>query len=142
MTTKKYLSQISRLNRMINNKLSEIAELRSLSMSISAIQTGERVQTSPEPDRIGSNLAKIDELERKTDELIDDYVNKRDLIISQIDGIDNELFYDILFSRYIEKKPIEEIAVKISYSYRNTKRLHNRALKEFEQKYGNTYLEK
>ena len=42
MTTKDYLNQISRLNRMINNKLTEIAQLKELSCSISAIGNEEK----------------------------------------------------------------------------------------------------
>ena len=64
MTTKEYLGQISRLNRMINNKLVEIAQLKELACSVSAIQTGERVQTTPNYDKIGTAYAKIDEMER------------------------------------------------------------------------------
>jgi hypothetical protein len=64
MTTKDYLNQISRLNRMINNKLTEIAQLRELSCSISAVKNEERVLSSSDPDKIGTTYAKIDEMER------------------------------------------------------------------------------
>ena len=64
MTTKEYLNQISRLNRMINNKLAEISQLRELSCSISAVSTEERVRSTPNVDRIGSTYAKIDEMEK------------------------------------------------------------------------------
>ena len=63
MKTKDYLSQVSRLNKMINNKLSEISQLRELSISISAIGNDEKVQTSPNFDKIGTTVAKIDEME-------------------------------------------------------------------------------
>ena len=41
MDTKQYLQQISRLDRMINNKLSEISQLRELAMSVSAVKNEE-----------------------------------------------------------------------------------------------------
>lgn len=107
MTTKDYLNQISRLNRMINNKLSEISQLRELSRSISAVKNEERVMSSSDPDKIGSTYAKIDEMEHNLDNMIDEYIEKKDLIIGQIDGIENEDCYNILFSRYIEKKTFE-----------------------------------
>lgn len=59
MTTKEYLGQISRLNRMINNKLTEIAQLKDMAVSISATQSGERVQTTPNFDKIGTKYAKL-----------------------------------------------------------------------------------
>lgn len=140
MTTKDYLNQISRLNRMINNKLTEITQLRELSCSISAIRNEEKVKSSSDPDKIGSTYAKIDEMERNLDKTIDEYTDKKNLIIGQIDSIEDEDYYNILFSRYIEKKTFEVIATEMNFSYRNVTRLHGRALKAFEDKYGETYL--
>lgn len=140
MTTKDYLNQISRLNRMINNKLTEIAQLRELSCSISAVKNEERVISSSDPDKIGATYAKIDEMERNLDRMIDEYIDKKNTIIGQIDSIENEDYYNVLFSRYIEKKTFEVIATEMNFSYRNVTRLHGRALKVFEEKYGNSYL--
>lgn len=142
MTTKDYLNQVSRLNRMINNKLIEIAQLKELACSISAIQTGERVQTTPNYDKIGTAYAKIDEMERKLDKLIDTYVDKKNHIIGQIDGIEDEMLYNILFARYIERKTFEKIATELEYSWRQIIRLHGKALKQFENQYGREYLER
>ena len=139
MDTKQYLQQISRLDRMINNKLSEISQLRELAMSVSAVKNEERVQTTPNFDKIGAAYCKIEEMEEKLDKLIDEFVDKKNLIISQIDKIDNEAYYEILFARYIEKKTFEKIADEMTYSWRQVIRLHGRALQEFEKKYGNTY---
>ena len=139
MDTKQYLQQISRLDRMINNKLAEISQLRELAMSVSAVKNEERVQTTPNFDKIGTAYCKIEEMEEKLDKLIDEFVDKRNLIISQIDKIENETYYEILFARYIEKKTFEKIADEMNYSWRQVIRLHGRALQEFEKKYGNTY---
>lgn len=140
MTTKDYLNQISRLNRMINNKLVELAQLKELACSISSITNEERVMTTQNFDRIGTKQAKIDEMERKIDTLVDDYIIKRDQIVSQIDSMEDENVYNVLFSKYIEKKTFEVIATEMNYSWRQTIRLHGIALKKFEQKYGETYL--
>lgn len=139
MTTKDYLNQIGRLNRMINNKLSELAQLKNLSCSISAVQAGDRVQSTPNFDKIGTNYAKIDEMERKIDSLIDEYVNKRNTIIGQIDSMEDTNTYNILFARYIEQKTFEVIATEMTYSWRQIIRLHGKALQQFEEKYGYIY---
>lgn len=140
MKTKDYLSQVSRLNKMINNKLSEISQLRELSISISAIGNDEKVQTSPNFDKIGTAIAKIDELENNLDKMIDEYLVKRERIIAQIDTMEEESVYQILFSRYIEKKTFEKIATEMKYSWRQIVRLHGKALQQFEKKYGEEYL--
>lgn len=140
MTTKEYLGQISRLNRMINNKLTEIAQLKDMAVSISAPQSGERVQTTPNFDKIGTKYAKIDEMERKIDGMVDELVDKKEKIIQQIDSMEDENTYNILFARYIEKKTFEVIATEMKYSWRQVIRLHGTALKQFEKKYGEGYL--
>ena len=142
MDTKQYLSQVSRYDRMIKNKFHEIAQFRELAKSISAVKCEEKVQSSPSFDKIGESIAKIDYLEKKLDELIDEYINKKELIIFQIDSMTNEEYYSVLFARYIEKKTFEKIADEMNYSFRHITRLHGRALIEFEKKYGNLYLEK
>ena len=140
MTTKEYLGQISRLNRMINNKLTEIAQLKDMAVSISATQSGERVQTTPNFDKIGTKYAKIDEMERKIDGMVDELVDKKEKTIQQIDSMEDENTYNILFARYIEKKTFEVIATEMKYSWRQVVRLHGTALKQFEKKYGEGYL--
>ena len=90
MTTKDYLNQISRLNRMINNKLSEISQLRELACSVSAIRNEEKVQTSPKADSIGTAISKIDEMEREVTRLIDKYADKKKYIRKQIDNVQDE----------------------------------------------------
>ena len=140
MDTKTYLQQISRLDRMIKNKLLEISQLKELSTSISSGKEEERVKSTKYFDKIGNSYCKIAEMEEKLDKLIDCYVDKKNLIISQIDSMENEMHYQILFARYIEKKTFEKISDEIGYSFRNTTRLHGKALNEFEKKYGNEYL--
>ena len=139
MDTKQYLSQISRLDRMIKNKMTELAQYKDLAYGLSAITNEERVNSSPDFDKMSGKVAKIIEMEQKIDSLIDEYVDKKNLIVSQIDSMENETYYEILFARYIEKKTFERIADEIGYSFRNTTRLHGKALVEFEKKYGKSY---
>lgn len=139
MDTKQYLGQISRLDKMIKNKMTELAEFKELAYGLSAINNEERVQSTPDFDKMTGKIAKILEMESKIDSLIDEYVDKKNLIVSQIDSIENETYYEILFSRYIAKKTFEKIADEMSYSWRQIIRLHGRALQEFEKIYGETY---
>ena len=146
MQTREYLNQISRLNRMINNKLVEIQQLREMACNVTAIQNDERVKTSPDPDRMGVTFSKIDEMEKELDRMIDGYVEKKNVIYitmmqnMKMDSMDDENVYNILFARYIEKKTFEVIATEMNYSFRNITRLHGMALKEFEKKYGEQYI--
>ncbi len=141
MTTQEYLSQISRLDRMIKNKLTELAQLKELAYGLSAMPKGERVQTTPNYDKIGTAFCKIESMEESINKLVDEYADKKSKIIAQIDSMEDETHYDVLFLRYIEKKTFEKIAADMDYSFRNITRLHARALQEFEKRYGKFYLD-
>ena len=140
MTTKTYLSQIERLDRMIQNKLSEIYQLKTMAGSVTVSNEGERVQTSGDKDRMGSTVAKIVDLERETDELVNSFVKKRKRIIEQIYSIEDLDFYHVLSMRYVARDTFETIAVKTNWSIRKIFSLHGKALLEFEKMYGSEYL--
>nr|DAE54787.1 MAG TPA: Protein of unknown function (DUF1492) [Bacteriophage sp.] len=139
MSTIEYLMQISKINCIINNKLSEIAEMRQMSQSITGSSGGERVQTSPEPDRIGAICAKIDEMERKVDALIDEYYDKKQYILRQLESL-TLMHYKILYMAFVKDKTLLEIADEIGYTERHTTRIYSEALREFEERYGNDYM--
>ena len=140
MTTKSYLGQIERLDRMIQIKLSEIYQLKTMACSVTVSNDGERIQNSGDKDRMGSAVAKIVDLERETDELVDSFVRKRNRIIEQIDSIENLDFYHVLSMRYVARDTFETISVKTNWSIRKIFSLHGKALLEFEKMYGSEYL--
>lgn len=140
MTTKQYLNQIARINRMINNKLAEIYQLKTMVCSISVSANEDKVQSSSDKDKLGSSVAKIVDLENEINKAIDVYVDKKERIVSQIDSIKDIMEYQVLFSRYIEYKTFEQIAEDNDYSVRQILRIHGNALVEFEKKFGQEYL--
>lgn len=140
MTTKQYLNQIDRINRMINNKLAEIYQLKTMVCSISVSANEDKVQSSSDKDKLGSAVAKIVDLENEINKAIDVYVDKKERIVSQIDSIKDIMEYQVLFSRYIEHKTFEQIAEDNDYSVRQILRIHGNALVEFEKKFGQEYL--
>ena len=142
MTTKEYLNQIERLDKMITNKLSEIYQLKIMACSITVSGDSERVQTSGNQDKLGSTIAKIVDLERETDELVDSLVDKRKEILKQIDSMANIDHYDVLHKHYVERRTFQDIADSENWSIRQVFNIHGRALQEFEKIYGNTYLHK
>ena len=141
MDTKQYLSQIEKLDKMIQNKLSEIYQLKTMACSVTVSNEKERVQTSSDNDRLGSTVAKIVDLEKETDMLVDRFIDKRSHIISQIDGLDNIDYYHVLSMRYVARNTFEEIAKKTNWSIRKVFSIHGDALKEFERLYGREYIE-
>ena len=140
MDTKTYLQQIERLDRKIQNKFSEIAQLKSMATSITVAQKDVNVQTSSDKDRMGSAVSKIVDLESEANEIICEFLEKRSIIIHQIDGISDTNMYHILFNRYVMMKDLGTISVEMGYSFKQVCRIHGNALKEFEHLYGARYL--
>ena len=139
METKEYLQQIGRYDRLINNKLVELAQYIYMDCSVSAVKNDERVQSSPSYDTMDKIVSKIEQMENEIDMLVDRYIDNKRIIISQIDSMSDEMTYQILFSRYVEQKTFEKMAIEMNYCYKQIIRRHGKALQEFEQKWGNTY---
>lgn len=133
------MQQIGRYDRLINNKLVELAQYRSMACSVSAVKNDERVQSSPSYDTMDKIVSKIEQMENEIDMLVDRYIDNKRIIISQIDSMPDEMTYQILFSRYVEQKTFEKMAIEMNYCYKQIIRRHGKALQEFEQKWGNTY---
>lgn len=140
MTTKSYLGQVDRLEKMIQNKLSEIYQLKLIACSISVSNDSDKVQKSSDKDKLGATVSKIVDLEDETNRLVEDFSKKRKYIIEQIDSIEDTDNYHVLSMRYISKNTFEEIAEKTNWSLRKVFLIHGKALQEFENKFGEEYL--
>lgn len=140
MNTVTYLKQIDRLNRMIQNKLSEIDQLQQMAISITIAPKEVNVKASSDKDKMGNAVAKIVDLESEVNSLVNEYIAKRKQIIQQIDSIKDVNMYHVLAERYIVGKSLNVISVEMNYSYKQIKRIYNSALLEFEKLYGSEYL--
>ena len=133
MDTKQYLQQIERLDKMIQNKLSEIYQLKTMACNVTVSNDSERVQTSSDKDRLGSTVAKIIDLEKETDRLVDSFIDLKKETMLIIRMIKSERHREILFKKYLEQKSLYEIAEELGMTDRGCKKAHKRALEEFEK---------
>lgn len=131
METKQYLGQIKRLDVKIENKLAEIHQLRTMAESITAPIDKERVSSSGDKDKIGCIMARVYDMECQIDEMVD----KRFEIVTQIESMEDVSMYDILAKIYILGGDLKVIAIEKGVTYRHIFRLHDKAVKEFEKKY-------
>lgn len=129
---KEYLRQIRLFDICIRQKEAELAAMRSEIESMSAAVTGERVQTSVN-DKMSEKVSHIVDLEAQIIRDKESFLRMKDRIINEIQGLDNSVYVDILYKRYVEYKQLEEIAVEMNYSYRQVLRLHGFALQEFKR---------
>lgn len=111
-----------------------------MACSVSVSNEKEKVQTSADKDRLGSTVAKIIDLERETNALVDNFIDKRNHIIEQIDSMEDSNMYHVLSARYVSNKNFDDIAKEMFYSRMQVNRIHGKALLEFEKAYGKEYL--
>ena len=130
MTTKEYLNQIRSLDGMIQSKLSEICRLKNAATSTTAAIKEVNVQTSPDHDRMGSAIAKIADLERETDFLVDAFVDLKKEAYQKISLLKNPKHKYILIQKYIKYKSIYAIAEELGMSDRGCKKAHKKAIEE------------
>lgn len=127
--TKKYLSQIHLLDIQIRQKESELKEIRDYLENTAPLVSGDRVQTSPK-DKIPAEVALIVDLEEQVRRKKSILLQTKAKIINEIQSLDNPLYIDILYKRYVEYKSLWEIAEEMGYSYYRIRHLHGIALQE------------
>ena len=138
MKTQDYLKRIERLDRMIQNKLSEINQLKHIATSITIAPKEVNVQASSDKDRMGSAVAKIIDLERETDFLVDRFVDLKKEVYQKISMLKSSKHKYILIQKYIKYKSIYSIAEELEMTDRGCKKAHKRALEELEKINKNT----
>lgn len=127
---KTYLRKARELDTLVHTKLSEIDRLREFAECLSSPKLGERV-TSSNGNTSMQTVDKIVDLQAEVNKEIAVLVDLIAEIHTKIEQLENPTERAVLTERYINVKSWEEIAEIISYSERNTKYIHGRALKNF-----------
>lgn len=135
MTTKEYLKQTFKLDK-------EIESLRQAVETLEAQAT--KTTTALDPNKVGSggslNLDGREQAMVKAVDYKNTIINKtielielKQQIIDSIYLVDNQDHRTLLILRYINLQTFEQIAVSMSYSYRNILYMHGAALQSFEK---------
>jgi len=137
MNAKEYLQNLKKLDTVIDQKIKELDNLKTMSTSIGSFDySKDRVQTSPDGDApFVKTIEKICELQDEINREIDQFVDKKHRIINQIQGLSKSKYIEVLFRRYVEYKSFETIAVEMMLSYQYVIEIHGYALQEFKITY-------
>lgn len=138
VTPKEYLRQLRVFSIKIQQKKDELESLKAAAENVTASIDNERVQTSPK-DRMPEDISRIVDLESEIYKDIQELLILKNKIINEIQELSNPVYIEILYKRYVEYKSLEEIAVRMSYSYRQIKRLHGYALQAFRKQFQNYF---
>ena len=133
MTAREYLSEVQRLQTVIEQKQERIKEIRESVSTVRAVRFDlEKVQGGGHTDKIGEAVVKIVDLEKEVENDIVNLVYRQHHITNQIHKVDNLNYMKILYKRYIEGKDFQTIANEIPLTYEYALNLHGKALKAFE----------
>ena len=129
---KEYLMQIKRMDVRIGQRITELNQMRERLSLIAGIDYAkDRVQTSPASGN--KQVEDIVDYERDIINMINRETELKHKIIGEIQTLDNPIYVDILFRRYVECNSFEKIAYDMGYAYNYVCTLHGNALKEFEE---------
>ncbi len=131
-TAKEYLKQIEKLDLMIDNKIAEIAQWKSVALKVTAFSEGERVQSSGSKQKMADAINRCIDIEEEVNQLIDNlYEVKRD-IISTIEQL-NATEYNILHKVYVQHESLQDVADDYGKAYTWITTVHGRALKNVQE---------
>lgn len=143
MIARGYLEEIQHLDGVIQGKLVEVYQLRCLAVSCTAPTDKEPGSASGVTDRVGNIVSKIIDLQNETNDILDEFIDKRQERIKVIEGIKKPLYYRILHKHYIGVKydddaptwymSLQDIAEDEGYSYSHVCDCHRRALAEVQR---------
>lgn len=131
LSPKEYLSQIKLMDIKISQR---IQELNSIKKSYLPPMQKEKVQYSTLTDVIGRKMVKIEDIEFEINKNINELLETKHRIIGEIHSLNNSLYIEILFKRYVEFKSLRQIASEMNYSFIHIRRSHGYALLEFKMK--------
>ena len=129
MTAKEYLSRYRWQNDRINAKLEQVAELRRKAQTVASHGSGDSASGGTALyDRVGEITARIVDMEHEIDDDIDRCIDIQREVLSAISSVPDERLRHLLELKYINCATLEEIAVRMDYSYKQICRLHGQAL--------------
>jgi len=130
MTTKDYLSQTWRVNRVIDAKLEQVRELRALAEKASSVLSHSPPSGTRNVHRMEDVITKLVDLEEELKGDISELVDLKREISSTINSVKSPDHRILLELRYLAFKTWEEIMADMRYGRTHTFRLHEQALKE------------
>lgn len=128
MNAKEFLRKVKKLDKLIANKLIEIQQWKDMAENTTVEMTGERVQSSHNPQKIADAIGRYIDLEAELKADIDALVAaKKDVlaVIEQLEATE----YDILHKIYVQHLTLWDVAEAYNRTYSWVTTVHGQAVK-------------
>lgn len=132
MRAKDYLNQISKIDRLIENKFAEMEHWKAIATGTTAYSEGDRVQSTGSKEKMADAVARYLDMEGEINADIDRLIDKKQEVISTIEQL-NVDEYDILHKIYVQFKTFQEVAAEKGKSYSWVTSKHGRGLANLQR---------
>lgn len=145
MDVKQYLESLRLLDARIDQRvrqLDDIGRRRSYIMAAGLLGADRRNAEGSESSEKGVDDVyergrdMLSDMRAEISEMILRLEQQRNFIIGRIQSLNDHKFVQVLYKRYVEYKPFEQIAAELGYARSHTLLLHRNALAAFEAMFG------
>lgn len=142
MNKKEFLKQVEKLDKLIENKLIEKEQWKSIALGITGggkdvkingvLHQMDKVQSSGNPQKMADAIDRYIDIETEIDKHVDELIDTKKDVISVIEML-NPIEYDILHKIYIQFLTLYDVAAIYDKSYSWATTIHGRALKNVQK---------
>lgn len=132
MRAKDYLNQISKIDRLIENKIAEMDQWKAIATGTTSYSEGDRVQSSGSKEKMADAVARYLDMENEINSEIDRLIDIKQEVISTIEQLQTDE-YDILHKIYVQFKSFQEVAAEKGKSYSWVTSKHGRGLANLQR---------
>ena len=132
MNAKEYLLRVRKIDKLIENKISEAEHWKSVAMGSTSYSDGDRVQSSGSKQKMADAVARYIDIESEINDEIDLLADIRREIVGTIEQLP-VTEYDLLYKVYIVGKELQDVATDMDKSYSWATTVHGRALAHLQK---------
>lgn len=138
LSAKEYLGQLEELDIKISQDLERLEEMKTDACCPGGIDySKDRVQTSISGDKLGGQVTRYISFNEYINTEIDRFADAKEQIISEIRGLHNTHYIQLLFKVYVQFKSLKVASDEMKMSYQYVRNVHKKALAAFEKTYSN-----
>lgn len=136
-----HLYRLNNIDYRIKNQLEQVQKWRDIALNTTSHLNDIKVQTSHDQDKMGSAVTNVVHKEKQCYEMAKEYIELKDMILHQIEGMTNEKQYNVLYLFYVNHFNYEEIETELNYSHSQIRRIMREGLDAFGAKYHDEIVE-
>ena len=129
----KRLMQLAEARTQISILCNRIEELKTIATAAGTSGTGERVQTSTEPDRMDRTIIKLMEEQYKLEERVRDWMQLNRKILEELEKLE-PTHRDVLVAYYMRRDRDDVTGDRLGYAKDYVRQIRRKALEEYAKR--------